>query len=333
MQRIAQRLTFYLFIFLIVQSLLISNVSARNYILQTSSTLEITSEVNQTISIDPIGIPTTFELTIRYTYGRLARPEGFPLPSNKVPTMINLTIEEKPQWCIVSMDRGSFETPPIKTFLFKNNETILFTTNITLSSINETIPSSIEDTILFKVESEVNGNIASASSNFEVVISPKTLYNYEYLLKSSSTIDLFYNEEANLIIDFTNRGNEKINVNISAINPSEIVTIHINNEIYSNEFSLDLDEDKSVKILVHSISSDTINQSINQILQLDFYDIDNQLLSELSDQINLQINLNAPHIEKEEGESNFILSLIIGIVIILLIAPFVFLYQRYKKSK
>ena len=81
----------------------------RCYIFQTESSSEIISD-EDTILLNPFE-SKIIPLTIKYSYQRFARSEGFPFPNQKKPVKLNFTILEYPSWCIVSNDKGSYDIP------------------------------------------------------------------------------------------------------------------------------------------------------------------------------------------------------------------------------
>ena len=308
-----------------------NNVLARDYIFQTQSSIKISSDEDDPISIDPFGLTRTIQLKISYTYNRLARPDGFPFPNRKLPTNINITIDEKPDWCLASIDRGSFEIP-IKTFIFKKNETINLSTNITLQIINSKIDANTENNLGITVETNENGNIQSTSLMHSIKITPDPFLSIDSYLTPNSIINMFGGEERNITIKLKNNGNIQTKTKIESNNNFQFIELLIDGEKNFNEYITNIDKEKNISLNIRSFENITENQSILIIFNLTSFPSNDNLDDTFFDELQLEIKLNKNIIDDESEDLNLV-NLIGIIALFLIILPIIIVYFYYRKNK
>jgi hypothetical protein len=281
--------------------------------------------VNQTgvMLLDPFGQETAVSLTVQYTYGRFARPTGFPFPNKKQPTNINITIEQQPEWCIVSLDRGIFEAP-ISTFFLKKNQTFNFSGNLTIQCINRSAQALQNSFIRLNVTAEVNGNIEASSLLYDIYVTPIRYLIFDTHLSSSPLITMEYGEEKNTTVTVTNLGNTKTKFRIEPTTPNDAFNVTFDQQPGYEEFILDINEEKQIHINLQSRINDDQNQ-----LQILLFNITSQAAEDSSEQgpsqeVSLRVNLNA-QAEKPDDISFEHVDFIVYIAGILIVLPIVLL--------
>jgi heme/copper-type cytochrome/quinol oxidase subunit 2 len=68
------------------------------------------------------------------------------------------------------------------------------------------------------------------------------------------------------------------------------------------------------------------------MLQIDFFDSNNDVLHSLSEQVLLQIHLIYPHDEVQKEDSNDVLSYVVFVMFLLLIVPLFVFYIIHRKN-
>ena len=156
--------------------------------------------------VKPDGSTVTTEIVMQYEYPLFF----FPIPRNREPTSLILTIQSKPSWCQVTLDTSSFEIP-VDT-LMGATETV--TANITAKITDANAPAFEEGTITINITAQENGNIAGSSTTATFSLSPQFAASLEATL-SPSTINLSQGETSNLTMMITNMCNTQIKASVS----------------------------------------------------------------------------------------------------------------------
>jgi hypothetical protein len=313
---------FFLFFLLILNIGLIQTISAREYLLKTESAIEIIPEKDK-ILIKPLETKT-IPLTIKYIYGRLARQDGFPFPRQKKPVKMIINLTNQPQWCLVSIDQGSFEIPT-KTFFIKKNEVITLKTNLTIQNINPHIPAFETCIIKCKIQTFQNGNIKPSSNAIEILIEIDKITDIE--IDIDSTVDLFYGDEETLYLFLKNIGN---------LNLSCIISTEEDNYLdikYDKNVNLDINEGKIIPIIITNKSRDNINKTIKQKFIITADAIEHEDLKNI---INKEFEVNVNLLNNTIGEKmdeDIIIPILIFISIIFIIGPIIVTYLFYKKRQ
>jgi hypothetical protein len=331
MRRRVQLQTVLLLFIIALSSSTIFSVSARNYLQKTTSSIELS--VNQTgvILLDPFGQQTKVNVTIHYTYGKLARPTGFPLPNRKQATPINISIDQQPSWCLVSLDIGSCEAL-ISTFLLKKNQTFTFSAHLTIQCINQTARALQDGIIRLNVTAAANGNILTSSLFYDLRVSPTRFLLSQAIVNGSPLITMVYGEEKNTTLTVKNLGNTKTSYRIKPTTPSDVLNISFDKQPYAEDFVLDINEEKQILINLQSRTNEKQNQ-----LQTLRFSITSEATDDSSDQgtplnVALQVNLNAP--TKKSGEFSFEhVDLIVIIAALLVVLPLIVVFILFLRKK
>ena len=303
----------------------IPSVEARSYLFETDSSISIIADTNDFGIVSIEGEPVSIDIIIVYEYGRFARPEGFPLPNNRIPTKINLTLESLPNWCTVELDQDYFEVP-IETFILQKNKTVNLTAKITASITSKKAPAFEEGLILLNVTAEKNGNVISSNAELEITLKPD--FNQEILIsQSNKTIELSSGQEKNFSLIIKNNGNidiiPEISYNItdseyfeviipesSIINVDEEKTILINIIAKKSNESLNVTEKMSFNISYHASGYKNV-KGTNQVVLIDV-----TVINEVNSEISIELA-----------------TIILVIALIILIVPLLILLYIYMKKK
>ena len=313
---------FILIIIILLQIGTISSIPARNYLLKTESTLDLISD-EEKIILKPF-VEQVIPISIIYTYGRLARPEGFPIPSNKIPVAVNFSILENPDWCIISKDKGSFEIP-ISTFLLKKNESINLLSNLTIQIINTNIPAFKTGIIKCKVVSTENGNIKSSEAFLNVTIQVDMLPILE--LDVNQSIELKYGEEKEVQFYLENKGNLNLSCDVSLVEVNDNLNVSFNKSII-----LPIGEKKGIPVHITNKTKENVNKTVYQKFQVIVNASDDESLKNILNK-DFEIEINLIKQTLKEDEDNGLLSILIYVVIILIIIPIVLLIFYYRKKR
>jgi hypothetical protein len=325
--------TILLLVLLLLGSTTISVVSARNYLLKTSSSIDLTANQTGVILLDPFGQETTVTLNIQYTYGRFARPTGFPFPNKKLPTNISIAITQQPDWCHVSLDRESFEAS-ITTFFLRKNQTLNFSANLTLQCSSSIARAFQESIVQLNVTAEANGNIQASSDTYEIRVAPTYYLLFIADWSSPTAMLMEYGEEKNTSINVQNLGNTKTKFRIESTNLNNTFNVTFDQQPDYEEFILDIKQEKQINITIQSHTYYKQNQEL--IL---WFNITSQAEEDSSEQgrpKNFQffIELNASS-KKSDNLFDEYVQFVILLVVILTVLPLVIFYviSRRKKTK
>lgn len=238
-------------LFIIVLSLILFTVSsqpthARTYLFKTNSSLTLSSENSTLGTIIPISETVTRKISIKYEYGRFARPSGIPIIV-KSATEISLSISSKPNWCEVNLENLEFEAP-IGRML--KNGTVEFSTNLNAKISTNNALAFSQGKIIINASSNENGNIKPSSTTYEFTISPAFIPQINYNI-SNESLSLKTGENKNLSIYVKNNGNSKIDVEI-AKNISEEGIIVLD---FLNTTTIDIGENVEIPVNINAHST------------------------------------------------------------------------------
>jgi len=300
------------------------SVESRNYILKTQSTVTIISDETDFGILIPDSSEVYTNLTVIYEYGRLARPEGFPFPRIKMPTIINLTIESMPEWCSVQLNQQRFEAE-INTFFLPKTRTINFTTQIIAKIDSVSAPAFEEGIIKLNVTAEENGNIQSSSSSIEISITPDFIPSIN-VYTTNSSVDLMPGEQTTALIMVKNNGNAKIVASIENTTSSDNIEITL-----PNEKTIEVNEEVSFSIPIKALESDEkINISEDLMFIVTYYAYSDSTL--LGEDIQFYILANIESKNNDLISFDLIIILLIIAVISIIFIIIFYLYYRRKSS-
>jgi len=293
---------------------------ARNYIFTTDSTLSLSTEKTD-LGILPIDQTTTTEITITYEYGRFARPEGFPFSGRKQPTMINLSIDDKPDWCnaVITYDSN---LAGIGSFFSAGK--INLTANLVVSLFSNATAFT-DETITIKAEAAQNGNINPSSDTIDIS------FQAEYIPVISSMV-----EDSNIQVDAGNSTNITINVK----NPSnaaiyaQVKTTSLDNNNFeitiSSGSTIDIGQEKNFLIKIKT--NESIDEKINKSLALiiEFYPIEDESLIE-----DRSIGLIHIEVNPIKSDSDFVdlVPYVVGIAVVFVILYLIFTLIVFKRRR
>jgi len=311
---------FALFFFLLLNVFCTSS-QARSYLINTQSSLTLTSNNINLGTLMPDSEVATSEITIKYEYGRFSRPEGFPIPSRKNPTTIALAIESMPTWCEVSLDESEFEAP-IGSFLQKGS--INFNTTLTAKISETSAPAFSEGKIVLNATAVKNGNIKDSSTSFELTISPDFIPEINYSLSNKSLM-LKTDEEGNLSLYVENGANSDIIVEITA-NISEEGIIEVD---FPSSRTVEVGKQDIIPISVkaHSTKNES-SKDVDVELTLSYSPTDDPTIEYIVEGASLSFNVSV------SDESDFIdlTPFVIGIVVVFIILYFVFTLIVWRRT-
>ena len=298
--------------------LLVFNVAsmislARPYILKTNSSISLSSDNNTLSNVMPISGFATKTIEIKYEYNKFARPIGFPLPNRKNPTTISLSVENKPNWCEITLDNYSFNAP-IGSFLKKG--TVYFNTTLNATITQNSVTAFSEGGIVLNATSKKNGNIVASSTLYELTISPGFIPMIDYSIFNKSII-LRSGEEKNISLFVKNEGNSKIIVEINA-NMSKNNTLGLG---ITSPITLDMDEEKIIPISLKATSlknDESKNVSIEMTLQYHSINAPNTIFSTINNPISFNVLINY------DSDVVDLTPFVIGIAIVFVILYFIF---------
>ncbi len=303
---------FTLFFFILLNVFCTSSQS-RSYLVNTQSSLTLTSNNINLGTLMPDSDVTTSEITIKYEYGRFARPEGFPIRSRKNPTTITLSIESMPTWCEASLDASEFKAP-IGSFLQKGS--INFNTTLNAEISTTSAPAFSEEKIVLNATAVKNGNIMGSSISFELTISPDFIPEINYSLSNRSLM-LKTDEEGNLSLYVENGANSDIVVEIIA-NISEDDIIEVG---FPSSRTVEVGEQVIIPISVKAIS--TKNESRKDIdveLTLSYSPTDDPTIEYIVEGTSLSFNVSV----SDDADFIDLTPFVIGIVVVFIVLYFVF---------
>jgi hypothetical protein len=303
---------FILFLLLLVNIFCYSS-QARSYLFNTDSSLTLISSNISLGTLMPEDEVATSEITIKYEYGRLARPQGFPIPNRKETTTITLAIESMPSWCEVSLDKSEFQAP-IGSFLQKGN--IEFNTTLTAKILPVNVTAFSQGKIVLNATAVKNGNVMGSSNSIELTISPDFLPGLVHYLSNQSLM-LDAEEEANLSLFVENKCNSDIIVEISAnISKKDIVAVG-----FPTPRTIKLGEQDIIPI---SIRTFTIKNDTSKNVDVQLF-LSYRPLGESA----IEYNVEGPSLSffvvvSEESDYIDLTSFVIGIVVVFIVLYFIF---------
>lgn len=303
----------YALFFFLLLNVFCTSSQARSYLINTQSSLTITSNNINLGTLMPDSEVATSEITIKYEYGRFARPEGFPIPSRKNPTTITLAIESMPTWCEVSLDVSEFEAP-IGSFLQKGS--INFNTTLTAKISETSVTAFSEGKIVLNATAVRNGNIKDSSTSIELTISPDFIPEINYSLSNKSLM-LKTDEDGNLSLCVENSANSDIIVEITA-NISEDGIIELD---FPSSRTVEVGEKEIIPISVKAYSTENeSSKDINVELTLSYSPSNDPTIEYIVEDASLSFNVSV------SDESDFIdlTPFVIGIVVVFIVLYFVF---------
>lgn len=254
-----------LFIFSVLIILSLSPlIQARPYLLTTNSSLTISSDNSDFGIILPNSGTVTRNITVRYEYGNLARPKGFPFPNSKSPTSIELAVMDEPSWCEVEIEDQDFEAD-IGNVLQKKS--IIFNTTVSAEITSETIAAFSEGTIVINTTAMKNGNIVGSYATYEFTISPDFIPKITYFL-SNSSFSLKAGEQTNLSLFMKNDGNSKIKVEVESNNTmGDLIQISLPSDV-----EIEAGKNKSLIIKLSALPKEnTTKENVSVCLNLTYY--------------------------------------------------------------
>jgi hypothetical protein len=239
---------------------------ARNYFIPSTSKLTISSDNNDLGIVTPISEEITKNIQIKYDYGRWARPKGFPRPNSKESTSIEVSIFQQPSWCEISFDETQFSAP-IGNMLQAGSVT--FNATLIAKITDATADAFNEGNIIVNATAEENGNIAASYTTYELTIAPDFVPSVYYTL-SNTSISLKPGENTNLSIFVENKGNSKIEVEITSnISDYDPITINL-----PNKDQIDVKNNIEFPISITALSNDNAtNKSINVCVNITYYSV------------------------------------------------------------
>lgn len=312
---------FILFLLILINIICYSS-QARSYLINTESSLTLTSSNINLGTLMPESEVATSEITIKYDYGRLARPQGFPIPNRKEPTTITLAIESMPSWCEVSLDKSEFQAP-IGSFLQKG--TIDFNTTLTAKILPLNVTAFSQGKIVFNATAVKNGNILGSSNSIELIISPDFVPGFDYFL-SNRSIMLEVEEEGNLSLYVENDGNSDIIVEITAnITEEDIIAVG-----FPTPRTIKVGEQDIIPISIktYTIKNDT-SKNLEVQLILNYSPVNDPTIEYIVADAALSFNVSV------SDDSDFIdlTPFVIGIVVVFIVLYFIFtLIVRRRRS-
>lgn len=294
-------------------------VSARNYLLKTYSSVNLT--INQTglILLDPFDQEKNITFTIQYDYGRFARPTGFPFTNRKLPTYIRISVIQQPEWCHVSIDKEDFEAP-ITTFLLKKNQTLYFSGNLSLQCYSTSAPALQESVVRLNVFAEPNGNIQTSSSIYGIPVA-QTYFLYFETKWGSRVMSMEYGEEKNTTITVLNHGNTKTKFKIESTSLNNMVNITFDEQSDSNEFILDIDQEKEINISIQSHTDSKQRQEVTLQFKITSEAAENPSVQGLSQIQALFIELNPSSNKSDDlffGNEQLIIQIGVNLIVLLI---------------
>ena len=329
MKQIYRFILFSITLLLLINStFIISNAKARNYIFTTESSLSIIPGTDEFGILEPEGSGVTTQINITYEYKRFARPNGFPFPNKKEPTKINLSIESKPEWCSVELDKESFEAP-VTTFIRSQIRKVNFSANLTVRIISEKAPAFTKGEIIINATAEQNGNVLASSAKSTITIKPDFVPNVTATI-SNLTLEIKSGEETNVSITVKNTANSKISAKIS-LNMTESDHLTIYPPLNSNSIEINDEATFLVKISAHE-SDEEINETQNITFIVTYYASGHETTTSNSLYLHLKTNIQS---EKQvTGLFDFDFELIImAMAIVLVITMLLIIYVVYRRRR
>jgi hypothetical protein len=332
MKKTTSLLASLLILFIFMGCCSIMPVSARNYLQKTSSSITMMANQTETVILDPLGQQSTVQLTVTYTYGRFARPQGFPFPNRKMPTIINISISKQPDWCLLSLDRGSFEIP-IQTFFLKKNQTKPLTVNLTMQCQNQSARANQANDIRFNVTAQQNGNIQSCQSVYNLSIAPDYFLRYTIITTSSRFITMEYGAEKNTTVILKNLGNSKTTFHIQPQTTSNLVNISFDHQQGMTEFSLDINEERNLTIMLKSSQIKGNPEAYTLLLNVTTHATDSPAVQGPTQDLILQVSLETPEKLNTTSFDTSIYLVYLAAFFIILPLVILLIYSRRKKTR
>ncbi|HEC81113.1 MAG TPA: hypothetical protein ENI42_01625 [Thermoplasmatales archaeon] len=290
--------------------------AARPYILHSKSDITITPEASDLGVVDP-GESVGTTLKIVYSYTKFAEPQGFLLLSSK-PTNINVSIESKPSWCSVEVDKTRFSAKiPAINFLSGGNISFSVKLNVTVA---DDAPGYEDGRITVKVEAAENGNIPSCENTTTVKVKPSFVPEVE-VETTGYWIRLEPGNSTMVDINVTNTGNMVIvaRLNLTGSLPKTLsVTL-------PSETQIDVGETKTLKVMVKANESeDYVNVEETIPLTLTYHAKNYDSLTGDPTDILVEVRV------KSERKPSFTIDPLVAVIVvavIILVAAFVFILK------
>jgi len=308
-----KNIVIFILLLVLLLNVFCTSSQARSYLVKTKSSLTLTSNNITLGPVTPESGLVTSEITIKYDYGMLARPGGFPFPNRKNPTTITLVIESRPSWCEVSLDTSQFKVP-IGSFLQKGS--VNFKTNLSAKISESTAPAFSEEKIVLNATAEKNGNIVGSSTSIELAISPDFVPVFDYFL-SNRSIMLEAGEEGNLSLSVENEGNSDIVVEITA-NISEEGMIVVG---FPTPRTVEVGEQDTIPISVKALTTkNDTSKKVEVQLILNYSPVNDPTIEYIVKGSALSFNVSV------SDDSDFIdlTPFVIGIVVVFIVLYFIF---------
>ena len=316
--KISQKLISISILLMLTTSMLffVTPSAARPYLLHSKSNIMINPEKSDLGVVDP-GDSVSTTINVVYSFTKFAQPKGFLLLSSE-PTKINVSIESKPSWCSVELDKTHFSVKiPAIDFLSGGNISFSVKLNVTVS---EDAPGYEDGKITLKVEAAENGNIPSSENTTTVKIKPSFIPEIE-VETTGYWIHLEPGNSTTVDINVTNTGNMDI---VARLNTTQSLTKTLS-VILPSETQIGMGETKTLKVIVKANESkDYVNVEETIPLTLTYHAKNHDSLT--GDPTDISVEVRVKSVRKPSFTVDPLIVAIV-IAVIILVAAFVFILK------
>ena len=307
---------FLLFAFSLI---LTPSLQARNYIWGVESSLALSADTSGFMELTPSVALQSSTITISYTYPSFSRPEGFPLPNRKTPTMINLSIIDAPSWCTATLEEDSF-TIPIGSF-FKGN---MVNETTTLSvAVSDNAPAFSEKQITIQAVAATNGNVQGSEATVTISISAAYVPSVETSV-SNTTLSMKPGESKKIAVNVKNNGNANIRAQLSAENVNDSLTVNI-------PTATTISKNQDVNFTIDISASESLEEKLVQTIVIDIltYATDDTTQEPTTYQVSFQVSVTPEEAENDILDLEpYVLGIALLGILIILVVSFVVVIRR-----